>query len=105
MEILGPYRARIDDIDDRIVDLLAERAAVIEEVGTLKFREEIEAVLQDRVDEVRERAAAKAAGKGLDPDLVRRLYTILIDWSCRLEDEIKADLAAGRDPGCKAAGG
>jgi chorismate mutase len=100
MEILKPYRRRIDDIDDRIIDLLAERTGVIREVGHLKFRENIPAVLQDRVDEVRERAVARAAAKGLDPDIIRRFYAELIDFSCNLEESIKAELAAQK----KAAG-
>lgn len=93
MEILKPYRKRIDDLDDRIIDLLVERTAVIREVGHLKFREGIPAVLQDRVDEVRERAAARAEAKGLNPDMIRRFYAELIQFSCDLEDTIKADLA------------
>jgi len=89
MEILKPYRARIDALDDRIVDLLVERAGIIEEVGHLKKRENIPPILQDRVDEVRERNAARAEAKGLDPDIVRRLYALLIEWSCNLEETIR----------------
>lgn len=94
MEILKPYRARIDALDDRIVDLLIERIAIIREVGVLKAREGIPAILQDRVDEVRERAASRAANRGLDAELVRKLYTILIDYSCALEENIKREKAA-----------
>jgi len=101
MEILKPYRKRINEIDDRIVDLLAERTAIIREVGQFKYDHDIPAVLQDRVDEVRERAAARALAKGLDAALVRRLYRILIDYSCNLEEEIKQGLSRRRK---KAAG-
>lgn len=94
MEILKPYRKRIDDLDDRIIDLLVERTAVIREVGHLKFRENIPAVLQDRVDEVRERAAARAKAKGLDEEMIRRFYAELIAFSCNLEETIKAELRA-----------
>jgi len=96
MKILEPYRRRIDDLDDKIVDLLAERTNIIREVGNLKFREGIPAVLQDRVDEVIDRAAARAEKKGLDPALARKLYTILVDYSCNLEDVIKDELATVR---------
>ena len=92
MKILKPYRDRIDSIDDRIVDLLVERISVIREVAPVKFEHNIPAVLQDRVDEVRERAAARAGGKGLDPDMVRQLYAILIAFSCDLEAAIAADM-------------
>lgn len=94
MEILKPYRARIDALDDKIVDLLVERIGIITEVGHLKAREGIPAILPDRVEQVRERAAARAAAKGLDPDLVRALYTLLIDYSCALEEKIKRGEAA-----------
>ena len=96
MEILKPYRQRIDDLDDRIVDLLVERTEIIREVGHLKFRKSIPAILQDRVDEVRERAAARAQAKGLDADVVRSLYALLIEYSCDLEDIIKDELARDR---------
>lgn len=91
MEILKPYRARIDALDDRIVDLLVERIGIIREVGVLKAEKGIPATLPDRVDQVRERNAARAASKGLDADLVRRLYTEIIDYSCALEETIKAE--------------
>jgi chorismate mutase len=93
MQILKPYRDRIDALDDRIVDLLAERTGIIREVAQLKFREDIPAVLQDRVDQVRERAAARAAAKGMDPAVVREIYARLIAFSCNLEETIKAELA------------
>lgn len=94
MKILEPYRRRIDELDDKIVDLLVARTEVIREVGNLKFREGIPAVLQGRVDEVINRAAARAGDSGLDSALVRQIYTILVDYSCNLEDEIKSELAA-----------
>ena len=99
MEILEPYRQRIDDLDDRIVDLLVERTEIIREVGHLKFKEDVPAILQDRVDEVRERAAARAQAKGLDADIVRSLYALLIEYSCNLEDIIKDELARDKAVG------
>lgn len=88
MEILKPYRDAIDDLDDQIVDLLAKRLGIIEEVGHFKAGHGIDAVLQDRVDEVRERCARRAEEQGLDPELVRDLYRKLIEYSCELEDDI-----------------
>ncbi len=96
MEIMKPFRRRIDALDDQIIDLLIERTGIIREVGHFKFENDIPAVLQDRVIEVRERAAERAAAKGLDADLVRQLYTIIIGYSCDLEEEIKGQLAADK---------
>lgn len=93
MEIMKPFRQRIDALDDQIIDLLIARTDIIREVGHFKYENDIPAVLQDRVIEVRERAAARAEAKGLDAALVRKLYDIIIGYSCDLEEEIKADLA------------
>ncbi len=88
MEVMKPFRARIDALDDEIVDLLAKRTAIIREVAAFKHVHGIPAVLQDRVDEVRERNAANAAARGVDEETVRQIYALLIDYSCRLEDTL-----------------
>lgn len=88
MEDLKPYRARIDAIDDQIVDLLAQRLDVIREVGDLKAAKNIPPILQDRVDEVLDRTAARAESKNLDASLVRDLYSKLIRYCCDFEARI-----------------
>lgn len=86
MNVLQPYRDQIDALDDQIVPLLVKRLAVIREVAALKGREGIPAVLEDRVRQVIDRAAAKAARE--DADMVRELYTLLVTICCDLEEQI-----------------
>lgn len=88
MEILKPYRERIDALDDQIVDLLVERVSVVREVANVKAQENISVVLTDRVNEVCERNAKRAEIKGLDGNLVRDLYIRLIDHAHDLESSI-----------------
>lgn len=90
MQILKNHRARIDAIDDQLIDLLAERERIIREVAGIKARHGIPAVLPDRVDQVRERAAERAAAHGMDAGFIRDLYQQLIDYSCDLEDRLIA---------------
>ena len=87
MEVLKPYRRLIDDIDDKIIDLLVKRLEIIHAVAELKAERDIPAVLEDRVQEVIERCAARAGEKNLDPELVRRLYAVLVGWCCDLEND------------------
>ena len=87
MEILKPYRARIDALDDQIFDLLVDRLKIIDEVAKIKCDRDIPAVLEDRVEEVISRCAQRAEEKGLDPELARRLYAVLVAWCCSVEDE------------------
>ncbi len=88
MEILKPYRRKIDDLDRQIIGLLKQRYDVIREVGELKAKQAIDPVIQSRVDEVRENAARMASEQGLDADFIRHLYAQLIEHSCNLEEEI-----------------
>lgn len=93
-EIMKPYRARIDEIDAQLIDLLRKRYDVIEEVGVFKTNEGIAPVLQDRVDEVRENAARLAAEKGMDEEFIRDLWAQLIKNCCDLEQKIMDELQA-----------
>lgn len=88
MEALKDQRARIDALDDRIVDLLAERMDIVREVGLIKAREGLDLIQTDRVIEVRERCAARGAKRGLNPELVRRLYNDIIDEAHQMEQLI-----------------
>jgi chorismate mutase-like protein len=85
---LAPYRARIDAIDRQIVALLRARYDVIEEVGHLKAREGIPAIIPERVEEVRQNAMQQAAACGLDAAFIGEMYAQLINHSCALEEVI-----------------
>jgi len=88
MKLLEDNRRKIDSIDDQIVDLLARRLGVIHDVAILKKQNNIPAILPDRVNEVIERCVLRAVEKGVDPDLVRALYTTIIDHACVLEEKL-----------------
>lgn len=96
MEIMKPFRKRIDDLDDQIIDLLVQRTEIIREVADFKYKNNIPAVLQDRVDEVRERCAARAEQQNMDADTIRTMYATLIKYSCDLEEELMAKKAVNR---------
>ncbi len=79
MNKLEPYRKKIDALDDQIIELLAKRMDIVREVGELKAREGITIVQTDRVKEVCDRCAALGEQKGINPDLMRKIYTAIID--------------------------
>ena len=87
-ELLGPMRAEIDAIDDGIVALLARRQAIVHRVAAVKEANAIPVVLPERIRAVINRNAACGAAEGLDPDFVRRLYRLIIDEACALEDRL-----------------
>jgi len=97
MKDLEDFRRQIDAIDDRLLALLGERFAVVREVAAYKAPRGIPAIIPERVSEVRERCAAEGLRHGLDPDLVRRLYDLLIGEACRLEEALMAAEAGRAD--------
>jgi len=89
MEALKNQRARIDALDDRIVDLLVERFAIVREVGEIKKAQGIVVVQSHRVEEVKDRVAARAEAAGLEGSLLKAIYTLLIDHAHVIENKIK----------------
>lgn len=76
---LEEARAAIDEVDARIVELLAERAKLVATIGRLKGRPEI---VRDpaREDEVLEKVKALARQHDLDPEFVAVLYRRVMDY-------------------------
>lgn len=85
---LRPFRTDIDTIDEKIIRLLGQRYAICRKVGNFKKENDIPMMQSGRVDAVKERCAALGAEHGVDPDFVRELYSLIIEESCRIEDEI-----------------
>ena len=95
MKILENHRAQIDSLDDRIVDLLVERFEVVRAVGELKAEKQIDIIQSARVEEVKQRVSERAKAKGLDGNLLRAIYTLIIDHAHTLENRV-ADKGNGQ---------
>jgi chorismate mutase-like protein len=93
-QVLRPYRMHIDAIDHRIVDLIAERFAVVRRVAEVKHGYDIPAFIVDRVDEVRENAIRAGVKKGVDRDFLWSLYSLMIYHSCATEERIHKKMSA-----------
>ncbi len=87
-DLLAPFRARIDCVDDRMIALLSERINIIHEVAAVKKQHHIPAILPDRVLEVIDRNTLNAKKRGLDENMVTALYQIIVSHCCTLEDNL-----------------
>jgi isochorismate pyruvate lyase len=85
--LMAPYRARIDALDAQIVALLGQRFGIINDVAKLKAKNGIAPILPYRVEEVVRNARARAEKAGVDPDLVEKIYRIIIDTACQQEED------------------
>src|SRR4051794_29285290 len=83
-DALSDIRTRIDEVDTRIVALIAERQTLVEAAGALKTS--TDAVRAPaRVEQVIERVRAKAADAGASPEVVEAAYRALIAAFIELE--------------------
>ena len=89
---LEPFRTRLDDLDDQIARLLGERFEVCREVARYKSAHEIPMMQPDRVALVRARYLDRGDRAGLPPDFMADLFELVIAATCRMEDEIIAEL-------------
>ena len=92
---LAPFRARLDEIDAQLVDLLGERFQICREVAVHKAEHEIEMMQPGRVQIVRARYLQHGAEVDLPGDFTAGFFDLMIDATCRAEDELMERLAAG----------
>ena len=71
-------RQQIDDVDDRILDVLVERFAITRQVGLVKRDAGLSPVDNSREGELYARIRDKANERGIDGDVVADVYRALI---------------------------
>jgi chorismate mutase len=86
---LDELRTRIDALDERLVELLNERAACALRIGEIKQREGLEIYQPNRESDVlgHVRAHGAATGGPLGGEALTRLFERIIDEARRLERE------------------
>ena len=78
---LQEARARIDTINERVVDLLAERQAIVDELCALKSNSGHSVRDPEREAELLAHVRSVAKDKGLSPDLAERLFEEILEHS------------------------
>jgi chorismate mutase len=94
---IDDLRARIDDLDARLVALLNERAACALAIGQVKERQGLPVYQPAREADVLRRVCDANAGP-LDDDAIRRLFERIIDEARRLERIAAGDRRHGGTP-------
>ena len=88
-EQLAAYRKQIDSLDQRIVELIQQRARVVEEVGNIKREAHLPVTVPAREQQVIERAQELAAEGPLPAEAVGRIYQKLVEemrnWEAKLD--------------------
>ncbi|HFB98770.1 MAG TPA: chorismate mutase [Bryobacterales bacterium] len=80
-------RREIDRIDERMVELLAERFAYVDRAWQIKMGTQEGATVPWRIQQVIDRVRAKAEKQGLPPALAEALWRQMIGWFIQYEEE------------------
>ena len=78
-EELAACRQKIDSLDQRIVELVQQRARVVEEVGDIKREAHLPVAVPSREQQVIAKAEELAKGGPLPPEAVGRIYQKLVE--------------------------
>lgn len=85
---LDDYRQEIDDIDAQILEAIANRVKICQEIGHFKKLNGIPMMQPDRVKIVLQKAAERGETCGLRKPFVEKLYRTIHEEVFALEDDI-----------------
>ena len=94
-EQLTAYRQRIDSLDQRIVELVQQRARVVEEVSNIKRAAHLPVTVPSREQQVIEKAQELAKGGPLPAEAVGRIFQKLVEEMRNWEAEFDAAAPTG----------
>ncbi|MGX1541815.1 HemK family protein methyltransferase [Streptomyces adustus] len=83
---LAQLRAELDGIDVRLLDTLRTRIECCVRIAEHKREHAVPMMQPHRIGVVQERAARYGAEHGVDQTFLRRLYDLVIEETCRVED-------------------
>ena len=90
---LEALRTQIDRVDQRIIELLADRMQIVRKIGDQKRMDRVKDT--SRQNQIIQRLVGLAAELQLPPDLVKRLYPLIFEFG--VQSQIKNKLASEKD--------
>ena len=88
IEGLEQLRAQLEEIDNGLLEVLQRRVACCVRIAQCKREYDVPMMQTHRIDAAHRRARDFAVGNGLDPGFLRRLYDLVIEECCRVEDAV-----------------
>ena len=84
---LNHVRTEIDRLDTALVDLIGQRFGYVERAWQIKLKQNAEANVPWRNQQVIDRVRTRAAERGVPPDLCEALWRQMIGWFIQYEEE------------------
>jgi 4-amino-4-deoxychorismate mutase len=79
-------REQLDQIDRQLLDTLRERIACCAQIAEVKRVDGVPMMQRHRIGLVHRNAGSYGAEHGMSQKFLRRLYEIIIDETCRIEE-------------------
>lgn len=86
---LNDWRKQIDTLDDQLLNVLVKRVNIVRKIGKFKKAHEIKPFDEKRWQEVLESKLSKALLLNLSSDFIKRIYTLIHEYSLKIEKESK----------------
>jgi chorismate mutase len=86
---ISEYRLHIDSLDNRIIELLAERMDVAREIGEYKLKHGMAVVQHDRYNEMLMAVEMRAQTMGLTKSFIHQIFRTIHEESVRLQIQLQ----------------
>ena len=87
-EGIDELRNRIDQLDDELLDILADRMKVAEKIGQYKKQNNITILQTGRWDKILEKVFRKGEEHGLDNEFVEKIFTAIHQASIDVQTRV-----------------
>lgn len=84
---LSELRTQIDNVDDQILELLAQRTELVEQIKEIKRLNKIDTLQASRFQEMLDRLQEQARAAGVDPKLVHDIWHAIHENSLRQQNQ------------------
>jgi chorismate mutase len=88
---LNALRQQIDALDANLLELLAQRARLVDDVGRYKKARNLEPLDADRWRQVLDNNLRRAKALDLCPEFIEGLYHLIHEYSLKLESYSEPD--------------
>jgi chorismate mutase len=93
VEALEELRARLGAIDESLLDQLRRRIDCCVQIARVKKAHGVPMMQPHRIGVAQERAAQYGKEHGISQDFLRRLYDLIIEETCRVEERVMQEEA------------
>lgn len=87
-ESLNTLRQQIDELDNKLMDLLTKRMRISREIAVYKREHNMAVVQTSRYSEILDKRAAQGVLCGMDADFIKNIYELIHEESVRQQMEV-----------------